>query len=147
MPTINHYILPGIKAIAYCKCDNLIPSIPYRAICGMPVPVFAELENVQFFGVATCELVTEKINGDYLDSVTLKFLTNDVLPLDIDIAFVVTDVNGKSYLIGSKESPFTKIKITWQFGDPGNERNAKEYTVTHSSLKSLVKCIIAAPYL
>lgn len=68
--------------------------------------------------------------------------TAEVLPLHDQIGFVVTDQNGKSYLIGAKEEPFPVVTLTIDFGIPEGDPACNIYDIEHSALKSLVECII-----
>lgn len=131
-------ILPGIKAIGWVRCDNLIADIALRGIAG----VLTDINAVDFFGEPECACVTANDNGNRLDTATLKFASENELPLHSHIAFVVTDICGCSYIIGAKEAAYPVIKRTISFGDTSNDRACTEYEITHSAIKSLVRCDI-----
>ena len=135
-------ILPGIKAIGWVLCDKLIADIALRGIAGMAVPILTDIHMVDFFGEPECVCVTANDNGNRLDTATLKFASENILPLHSHIALVVTNINGCSYIIGAKEAAFPVIKRTISFGDTSNDRACTEYEITHSAIKSLVRCDI-----
>ena len=135
-------ILPGIKAIGWVLCDKLIADIALRGIAGMAVPVLTDIHAVDFFGEPECACVTANDNGNRLDTATLKFASENILPLHSHIAFVVTDINGCSYIIGAKEAAFPVVKLTISFGTSDGDSAGFIYEITHSAIKSLVRCDI-----
>ena len=135
-------ILPGVKFIGWVYADRLIPDIVLRGIAGMPVPILTDIHDVAFFDEPKCECMTTNDNGNRLDTATLKFSSENVLPVNAHIAFIVTDISGGSYIIGSRETPFPVIKRTISFGNTANECAGVKYEITHTAIKSLVKCDI-----
>ena len=127
-------ILPGVKFIGWVYADRLIPDIALRGIAGMPVPILTDIHDVAFFDEPKCECMTTNDNGNRLDTATL--------PVNAHIAFIVTDISGGSYIIGSRETPFPVIKRTISFGNTANECAGVKYEITHTAIKSLVKCDI-----
>ena len=96
-------ILPGICSIEWVECEKLIPDAALHGIVGTPVSILTERHTVEFFDEPECECVTENDNGNRTDTATLKFLSGDLLPIRRHVAFVVTDTNGRSFLIGAAE--------------------------------------------
>ena len=90
--------------------------IALRGIAMMPVPVLTEIHNVPFFDEPTCECVTENDGGNRTDTAKLKFASEDLLPLKEHLAFVVTAIDGNSYIIGARETPFPVVKLTVAVG-------------------------------
>ena len=135
-------ILPGVKSIGWVYAENLIPDITLRGIARMPVPILTEIHKVPFFDEPKCECVTTNDNGNRLDTATLKFASEDVLPMDVHIALVVTDIADHSYIIGSRDSPFPVIKRTVSFGVTDGDGAGAEYEITHTAIRSLVPCDI-----
>ena len=135
-------ILPGIRFIGWVLCDNLIADIALRGIAGMAVPVLTDIHAVDFFGEPECDCVTANDGGNRLDTASLKFASDCTLPLHSHLAFVVTDISRNSYIIGAKEAAFPVIKRTITFGGTADERACIEYEITHSAIKSLVRCDI-----
>ena len=69
----------------------------------------------------------------------LDFTTTDEIPQSQELAFVVTDVHDKSYLIGVMEAPFPIVNITTKVDD---ETNISEVKVTFQRQKSLIPCVV-----
>lgn len=134
-------ILPGICSIEWVECEKLIPDAALHGIVGTPVPILTERHAVEFFDEPECECVTENDNGNRTDTATLKFLSGDLLPIRRHVAFVVTDANGRSFLIGAAEQPYPQVKMSIVFGAPDGDSGGFEYEITHTAIKSLVKCI------
>ena len=134
--------LPSITQIAYLPCSELSPDIQLRYKVKMPVAVYAGTTPVKFFDTPTCEAVMEYENKGRVEHTTLKFSTLDELPTAYPVAFVVTTANGRSYLIGAMERPFPVVKIESTTGTPAGESAVNKVTVTFSSAKSLIPCIV-----
>lgn len=137
-------ILPGVKAVHWLDCQHLPQRVDLHGICRMPVAVLTALSAVGLFDDAECVCTTEREGGAYKDTATLKFLTHELLPVHRKLGFVVTSVEGKSFLIGSKEPPFPQIKVEHRCGLPDGDSAGYFYEITHVALKSLVECHISA---
>ena len=95
MENFNHS-LPGIAQIGYCLCENIQPNIVLKHSSGIPVGVFTEITPVRFFGQPSYEAVEEYDNNGRKVLCTLKFVSNDNIPLHKHLAFVITDASGTS---------------------------------------------------
>lgn len=87
-----------------------------NAICGGLVSVLAQTTEVPFVGEAICVTTSECDNHGKVESVTLTFSSTEYVPSSMPLAFIVTDVNGNSFLIGSREKPYPTIKHDITFG-------------------------------
>ena len=108
----------------------------------MPEAVLTDIHPIPFFDEPTCECQTKKDGGGYEDTATLKFLTDRKLPRGAALGFVVTDVNGNSFLIGSLEAPRPVVGCEQRTGKPSGDAAVYAYEVKHVSIKSMVPCII-----
>lgn len=135
-------ILPGVKKIGWVDCRNLPQRVSLSAICGMPVAILTDIHDIPFFDDPACECVTKKDGAGYQDTATLKFRTPFVIPDNGFLAFVVTDVNDNSYLIGSFEVPHAVYEFTKSTGKPGTDSAGYEVEITHVSIRSMVPCVI-----
>lgn len=135
-------ILPGIKAIGWVDCRHLPRRVDLSAICGMSVVVLTDIHPIEFFDEPQCECKTKKDGAGYEDTATLKFLTSQKLPRSASLGFVVTDVNGQSYLIGSLEAPQPQVECNQQTGIPSGDAAGYAYEIKHVSIKSMVPCVI-----
>ena len=75
----------------------------------------------------------------YYESTTLQFTTTDEIRQSQELAFVVTDVNNHTYVIGCKEAPYPVVDITTNLD---NETNISEVKVTFQRQKSLIPCVV-----
>lgn len=130
--------LPGIFKIGFLECSKLSPQLAMKSISGIPIAVLTDIVNVQFSGEPTCEAVSDNDNNGRIEKTTLKFTTTQNLTVDKPVAFVVQCVNGKKYLIGSKEPPYPILKITNDTGKPSGNVSAYSVEITHSAIKSLL---------
>lgn len=135
-------ILPGIKNIGWLDCRALPKRVDLSAICGMPVAILTDIHPIPFFDEPTCECITKKDGSGYEDTTTLKFLTDRKLPHGAVLGFVVTDVNDKSFLIGSLEAPRPIVECELRTGVPPGDAAGYSYDIKHVSIKSMVPCII-----
>ena len=131
--------LPGIKAISYVPCRLLSPNILEKYRAGVPIGVFAYSKSIEHYGNASWEAESEYIRGGYFEKTSLDFTTTDEIPQSQELAFVVTDVHDKSYLIGVMEAPFPIVNITTKVDD---ETNIAEVKVTFTRHKSLIPCSV-----
>lgn len=137
--------LPGLKYIGWLNGENLKRHVDLDGIVGVPVPILTDLHEIDFCGDAECSCKSTKDGGAYSDTATLKFFTASLLPFtrEKNIAFVVTDIAGKSFLIGSKEIPCTNVIPTMQHGWPDGDGGGFLYEIKHVSIKSMVPCVIS----
>lgn len=135
-------ILPGIKAIGWVDCRHLPRRVALSAICGMTVAVLTDIHSIEFFGEPQCECKTKKDGAGYEDTATLKFLTAQKLPRSASLGFVVTDVNGQYWLIGSSETPHPTIECERKTGIPSGDAAGYEYEIKHVAIKAMVPCLI-----
>ena len=86
--------------------------------------------------------VPRKTRLSTLDTASLKFTSDDSVPKDRHIAFVVTGHNGKSYIIGAREAPYPIVKRTRMMGVRGGDSAVTEYDISHTAIRSLIECDI-----
>lgn len=135
-------ILPGVKAIGWVDCEKLPRRVDLHGICRTPVPVLTAINPVEFFDEPDCRCKTVKESGSFTDTATLKFSCGELLPIHLHIGFVVTDTNGKSWLIGAKEAPFPKLNVEHRLGECDGDAAGFQYEITHVAIKSMVACLI-----
>ena len=138
----NIQILPGIRFVGYIDLDKLAaePRYDLAGICGMSVVILTDVIPVDFFDDPECRNVTEKINGQNQDRVSLKFHSHSLIEIHKNLGFVVTDNAGHSYVIGNQLPPFPQIKFELNCGAPDGDGAGFYYEVTHVALSSLVPC-------
>ena len=106
--------------MGYVPAERLQREIMYKHLAGLPVGIFTEVTPIAFVGVPTCEAVSTYNNNGRVEQTTLRFKTLDDVPTNRHIAFVITDCNGQSYVIGQHEKPRPIIKTTSTTGTPEN---------------------------
>ena len=131
--------LPNITAIYYVPCASLIPNITEKHRAGLPVAIFPLPSAIEQYGNASCEAEQEYVGGSYSEKTVLQFNTTDDLSHYPPLAFVVTDADGQSYIIGTKEAPYPIMEITQTID---KEVHVNTVKVTFTRRKSLVPCLI-----
>ena len=131
--------LPGIIAIYTVPCALLSPNIEQKYMAHLPIGIFPLPTAVEHFGNASCEAEQEYDNGYYSEKTVFQFTTTDELDNAMHLAFVVTDANNQSYIIGTKEAPFPMVEITKTVD---KEENVYHVKVTFANRKSLVPCAL-----
>lgn len=134
-------ILPGIIFIGWVDCRNLPCRVDLSAICRITVPVLTDVHPMDFFGEPECQRQTRKEGAGYEDTATLKFLSDTELPANGCVGFVITDANGISYLIGSREHPRPIVEMTRRTGSPSSDSAGILYDIKHVALRTPVQCI------
>ncbi len=131
--------LPGIIAIAYLECDKLSYNIEERSLAGLRVGVYEPTTKVCFSGMPTCITESEYDKHSQSERTTLTFQTVDDIPVRRNLAFIVTDVQEQSYIIGHAEDPFPTIKRSRNLGTPAEEKAVYTYEVTMIGRKSIIE--------
>ena len=134
--------LPGIKFIGYVPSELLQREMMYKHLAGIPVGVFTDISPIAFCGVPTCEAVSTYNKNGRIEQTTLRFKTLDVLPTTRHVAFVVTDCNNQSYIIGQHEKPRPIVKVTRDTGTPNGDPAVATVEITLYAQKSLIPCSI-----
>lgn len=135
----NIQILPGINKIFWLDARSLPPMVAMQSKCQHIISIFTDLNFIQIFDEAECQLASEKENKGSQETATLKFNCGFLVPDNNFLAFVFYDNNGNSYLLGSKERP---VSVKWNYrtanqsGDPAGY----EYEITHVDIKSMLPC-------
>ena len=139
---MNSYSLPGIKFIGFALAENLQREMMFKHLAGIPVGIFTDITPIAFCGVPTCEAVSTYNKNGRIEQTTLRFKTLDVLPTTRHVAFVVTDCNNQSYIIGQHEKPRPIVKVTRDTGTPNGDPAVATVEITLYAQKSLIPCAI-----
>ena len=138
----NVQILPGVKAVGWLDCNNLPNRVDLMGICRQNFGIFTNITAVEFFDEPECFCKREKSGGSYCETASLKFQCGQRLPEYIRLGFVVTDIAGQSYLIGSKEAPRPIVEVEQKAGSPSGDAASFYYEIKHTALKTLIPCTI-----
>ena len=134
--------LPGIKFIGYVPSENLQREMMNKHLANLPVGIFTDITPIAFCGVPTCEAVSTYNNNGRIEQTTLRFKTLDDLPTYSHVAYVVTDCNNQSYIIGQREKPRPIVKVTRDTGTPNGDPSVASVEITLYAQKSLIPCTI-----
>lgn len=136
-------LLPGITFIGWLDGSKLQRAVGCAGIVGQCVDIYTTVHEIQFCGEAQCSCKSAKgDDGGFVDTASLKFNSSDLVPFGrvSNMAFVVTDATGNSYLIGSLEHPYATVACERLPGTPSGDAAGFAYEVKHCSFKSMVPC-------
>lgn len=131
--------LPNIIDIYQLPCSLLTPNIEELFRAKMPIRITRQITPIVHFGNASCEAEQQYEDGGYSEKTILQFNTTEDISQYPPLAFVITDAQGQSYVIGAKEAPYPMVEITNVIDKDTNGKNIK---VTFIRRKSLVPCAI-----
>lgn len=134
--------LPGIVKIQYLRCSDLQPNVMLASICGALITIAATATDIKFFGQPSLKYDGSKLNGSRQEKSTLEFDTSDKLPEGERLAFVVTAVSGKQFLIGAREPGYPQVNYSETTGSPGGDPAVRTYKITHIAQKSVLPCVL-----
>lgn len=112
------------------------------AICNAPVMLSVPAQNIRFYRVPTLTWEGTKVNGARQEKSTLEFQSDELLPENIYIGFVITTTSGKQYLIGSREPKYPVITYNETTGTPDGDAALRTYKITHIAQKSVLPCFL-----
>ncbi len=135
-------ILPGIKFIGWVYSRHLPFRVDLMAVCGHMVVLMTDVHPIIFTSDPECVCKTERKGAAYQDTVTLKFRSTEHLECGIGLGFVVIDVEGNSWLIGSREAPGAVLDLDRNCGLPSGDAAGFAYQVSHVAIRSMVPCMI-----
>lgn len=134
-------ILPGVRRIGYLDCSKLQRRVDLHAICMNVIPVLTDITEVIFFNEPQCKRKTEVDGSKRMETATLEFHCDELLPIHLPLGFVVFDQNDQYWLIGQQEHPHPKLKVELLCGTPDGDTAGFHYEISHTALKSMIKCI------
>ena len=134
-----HQSLPNIAAIYQVFCSYLSPNITERFLSRIPLKMPRQITLIEHCGNASCEAEQEYMSGGYAEKTVLQFDTTEDIRLFPPLAFVITDAQGQSYIIGTKEKPYPMVEVTKIID---KEINLNRVKVTFIRRKSLVPCML-----
>ena len=135
--------LPGIKFIGTVPANNLQRDLMLRHLAGLTVSIPEDITPIAFCGVPTCQAVSMYNKNGRIEETVLHFKTLDALPLNRHVAFIITDCNNKSYVIGQRECPRPIVKVTSETGAPDGAPAVSTVEITFYAQKSLIPCNIS----
>lgn len=135
-------ILPGIKSIAYVDCEKLSPNLYRRAAAGLSVPVLTSQTAVALHGKPTLKIKHSRLSGAQACEAVLSFASDTLLPIHLNLGFIVETVDGHRLLIGCKEAPFPEVSVEMGTGLPDSDAAGFTYEVKHQFPLSGIPCVV-----
>lgn len=136
----SNFSLPGIKTIHYVPCSQIPKSVLLCALAKQPIVITSDMVPVPFAGDPTCEGERANNNNGVSESITFSFSSLVVIPEDEPLAFVVTDLHNKMFLIGTREEPYPLITCRQSFGSPSGDPHVLAVEVAFTAPKALLPC-------
>ena len=136
----NKFSLPGIKSLRYVNAMELPSDLGLMGVSGTPFALMCPSVDIPFTGEATCTGTRSNANGAANETIELSFHSLLALPENMPLAFLVTDVNGRCFLIGTQERPWPYIESSQGLGLPDGDSSTITYTVTYKAPKGLIEC-------
>lgn len=134
---------PGVRRIYAVPCATLSPNMMLTAICGGACAMFRkDLQRVPFAGKPTFTRDGTLLKGSRAQKSVLEFRSDYVMPEGVRMAFVVELVNGKVWLIGTREPNYPAIEYTDFSGDPAGDPAIRTYRITHTDIRSGIPVIL-----
>ncbi len=137
------FSLSGVKAISYIAANTLPDTILQQAVSKQPIVIYSSRTPVPFYGTPECSVEQINENNGTKEVASLVFRSLVVIPEAFAIAFLITDTNGQTYMLGCKNSPYPSITAIQQFGAPEGEPHCLNVTVEHTAIKALFPVTIA----
>lgn len=134
-------ILPSLCRICYVPASSLPFDVAERFLAGLSVAVYSDVVEVPFVGFPSCESTEEYQNNGTVHKTQLKFVSTEQLPTRQHLAFIVSDVNGNDFLIGTQEKPYPIVKVKRTTGDDDSHAGF-DYEVSLTSIAGLIPCTI-----
>lgn len=131
------FSLPGISAIAFIRSSDLLPDLTLQALADFPITINPEPTPIPFTGDATCETTQTNASVGPSQTAELSFLSRLQLPTDHYLAFLLTDANGQTYLLGTRED-HPLIERIQSFGSPSADPSTFTYRVELSAPIALI---------
>ena len=132
--------LPGIKKVSYVQCESLPEDIVLSCAADIPVAVFTSAQEIALCEEGSCECESFEKDTTPVENARLRFRTTDLIPFTGALAFIIEDVEGKTYLIGQNEYPHPKIRRTWSSGAPSQGPAGWSVEVTFEAERALIPC-------
>ena len=134
---------PGVRRIYAVPCASLSPNLMLTAICGGSCAMFRRnLTPLPFTGKPTFTREGSLLNGSRAQKTVLEFQSDYIVPEGVRMAFVVELVNGKVWLVGSREPNYPVVEYRDTSGDPSGDPAVRTYTFTPTDIRSGIPVIL-----
>lgn len=134
-------LLPGIIKIQAVKAAQLPADISLRHQVGLPLTIVGDFAGTPILGTSTGTLTSKYDHNYYVQTAEIAIRTTERLRFSDRMAFVITTVNGNSFLLGTKEPPYPILLEGATFGKPDEESSCYDYTLSYVSPQALRECV------
>lgn len=134
--------LPEIYELGFVPCRLLPPDIMLQSMAGQMVAISAPITAISIIAQATYTWEGSIVNHARQEKGTLKFITNDNIPDNDPLAFVITTPDRQQYIVGKREGRFPVINYSDTTGQRAGDRAARTYTVTYVAPKAAIECVV-----
>lgn len=133
----------GVRKIYYVAAASLPRNLMLTSICRGAYTTFLDsLTEIPFSGKPIFKREGTLLNGVRAEKSSLEFRSDLLLPEDKRISFVVEQVNGLCWLIGTREPNYPVVEYTDTSGDPAGDPAIRTYSITHTDIRSGIPVII-----
>ncbi len=109
---------------------------------GQLVAISAPITSINIIAQATYTWEGSTVNHARQEKGRLKFITNDYIPDNEPLAFVLTTPDRQQYIVGKRERLFPVINYSDTTGLRAGDRAARTYTVTYVAPKVAIECVV-----
>lgn len=135
--------LPGVRRIYAKPCRSLSPGLMMVALVGGATALFrTDLIEIPFTGRPSFRREATPVNGARAYTTTLTFRSAVRIPEYAPMAFIVEQVNGSVWLVGTLEPNYPVIEFVEDAGAPAGDPAVLTYTVRHTDIISGIPVIL-----
>lgn len=135
--------LPGVRRIYATPCSSLSPGLMLTGLAGGAAVLFRpDLVEIPFTGQPAFRREGGTVHGARAYTTTLEFRSAVQIPDYAPMAYVVEQVNGKVWLIGSREPNYPVMEFVDNAGAPAGDPAIRSYTVKHTDIFSGIPVIL-----
>lgn len=136
-------ILPGIRRLWQLECSRLPRYVALTDICGGAVAIMTDtLIELPVLGSSTCKVVSERVAGGWKQTASLSVIVGNAPVEKKYTAFVVEDMQGDRFLIGSREPPYPVVKPSYNCGNPSGDAAGDVLEISHTAIRTFIPCLI-----
>ena len=133
----------GVRRIFLVEPSSLPSHLMLSAICGGESVTFIDsCSEIQFSGKPLFTREGTLLNNARAEKSTLEFRSDFRIPDDRRVAFLVEQVNGKCFLIGTREPNYPVVEYSDTSGDPAGDPAIRTYKITHTDIRSGLPVLI-----
>lgn len=140
----NTSSLPGIRAIFTLPASKISPLVAKMKIATLPTSIAGPLQRIPFTGTPLLTVERKPSNNGTLETAELTFTVRrgDFSVPEVPTAFIVVDIMGYPWLIGTHEEPYPAVTVQDSFGSPSGDSNVMQVKVTYEAEKALIDTVI-----